>query len=221
MFHTWYGQSQTYTTTASKYITKRPRICINWNPTFQTQIYLVKVPLNVSIVKQDLLHITQFLKILWSEVWKEGFQLMLILGLLGMYFDAAVVFVTNSQLFLRLAVAILWKGSSKYSAYNFLHRIRNFQPMALVSWNVRCEEYPLFLRRIGDGQGSVDLWVLLWSSLMIKEEMKKLQDLNYLIKNFYVPPAPRSPISLLPLLCLGILIWKTILFLSIDNMLIN
>ena len=38
----------------------------------------------------------QFLKILWSEVWKGGFQLMLILGLLGMYFDAAVVFVTKS-----------------------------------------------------------------------------------------------------------------------------
>ena len=33
---------------------------------------------------------------------------MLILGLLGMYFDAAVVFVTNSSLFFRLAVAILW-----------------------------------------------------------------------------------------------------------------
>ena len=35
-------------------------------------------------------------EILLSEVWKGGFQLMLILGLLGMYFDAAVVFVTNS-----------------------------------------------------------------------------------------------------------------------------
>ena len=32
---------------------------------------------------------------------------MLILGLLGMYFDAAVVFVTNSSLLFRLAVAIL------------------------------------------------------------------------------------------------------------------
>ena len=31
---------------------------------------------------------------------------MLILGLLGMYFNAAVVFVTKSQLFFRLAVAI-------------------------------------------------------------------------------------------------------------------
>ena len=30
----------TSTTTASKYIPKRPRICINWNPPFQTQIYL-------------------------------------------------------------------------------------------------------------------------------------------------------------------------------------
>ena len=36
------------------------------------------------------------LEILWSEVWKVGFQFMLILGLLGMYFDAVVVFVTNS-----------------------------------------------------------------------------------------------------------------------------
>ena len=34
---------------------------------------------------------------------------MLILGLLGMYFDAAVVFVTKSSLFFRLAVAILWR----------------------------------------------------------------------------------------------------------------
>ena len=50
----------------------------------------------MDIVKQDLLHIEQFLEILWSEVWKGGFQLMLILGLQGMYFDAAVVFVTNS-----------------------------------------------------------------------------------------------------------------------------
>ena len=32
---------------------------------------------------------------------------MLILGLLGIYFDAAVVFVTKSSLFFRLAVAIL------------------------------------------------------------------------------------------------------------------
>ena len=34
------------------------------------------------------------LKNLWSQVWKGGFQLKQILVLLGMYFDAAVVFVT-------------------------------------------------------------------------------------------------------------------------------
>ena len=38
-----------------------------------------------------------FLKIyLIKKVRKGGFQLMLILGLLGMYFDAAVVFVNKS-----------------------------------------------------------------------------------------------------------------------------
>ena len=52
-----------------------------------------------------------FLKIyIIKKVWKRGFQLMLILGLLGMYFDAAVVFVTNSSLLFRLAVAILCFG---------------------------------------------------------------------------------------------------------------
>ena len=39
-----------------KYIPKRTRICINWNPLIQTQIYLVKVTLSVNIVKQDFLH---------------------------------------------------------------------------------------------------------------------------------------------------------------------
>ena len=45
-----------------------------------------------------------FFKIYFIKiVWKVGFQFMLILGLLGMYFDAAVVFVTKSSLFFRLA----------------------------------------------------------------------------------------------------------------------
>ena len=90
------------TTTASKYIPKRPRICINWNTPFQTQIYLVKVPLNVKIVKQDLLNKKQFLKILWSEVWKKGIQLMQILSLLGMYFDAVVVKVEKSLILFQI-----------------------------------------------------------------------------------------------------------------------
>ena len=57
----------------------------------------------MSIVKQDLLHKKQFLKNLWSEVWKGGFQLMQILGLLGMYFDAVVVEVKT---FLHLHIQI-------------------------------------------------------------------------------------------------------------------
>ena len=91
-----------------KYISKRARICLNWNSPFQTQIYLVIVPLNVNIVKQDLLHKKQFVKILWSEVWKGGFQLIKILDHLGMYFDAVVVEVKTCLLLFRLALAILW-----------------------------------------------------------------------------------------------------------------
>ena len=35
---------------------------------------------------------------------------MLILGLQGVYFDAAVVFVTSQTLLFRVALAILWVG---------------------------------------------------------------------------------------------------------------
>ena len=105
------------TTKASKYIPKRSRICINWNPPFQTQIYLVKILLNVNIVKQDLLHKKQFLKILWSEVWKGGFQLIQILGLMGMYFDTVVVEVETFLLLFRLALAILCAIGSKNCLY--------------------------------------------------------------------------------------------------------
>ena len=101
------------TTTASKYIPKRTRICINWNPPFQIQIYLVKVPLNVNIVKQDLLNKKQFKKNLCSYFWKGGFQLIQILGLLGMYFGAVVVEVMTFLLLVRLALAILWNLSHK------------------------------------------------------------------------------------------------------------
>ena len=52
----------------------------------QTHLYLVKVPLNVNIVRQDLLHSKHSLKNLWSEVWKGGFQLKQILVLLGTYY---------------------------------------------------------------------------------------------------------------------------------------
>ena len=54
----------------------------------------------------------KFYKVI-SEVWKREFQLMLILGLIGIYFDAAVVFVKKTSILFRLAVAILcWEISS-------------------------------------------------------------------------------------------------------------
>ena len=59
-------------------------------------------------------------EILWSEVWKGGFQLMLIPGLLGMYFDAAVVFVISQTLFLRLALAILCNYILTYLLHLYL-----------------------------------------------------------------------------------------------------
>jgi hypothetical protein len=40
---------------------------------------------------------------------------MLILGLLGMYFDAVLVFVTSQTLFLRLALAILCQQGSFFA----------------------------------------------------------------------------------------------------------
>ena len=110
-----YGQSQsekskfflTSTTIASKYIPKRPKNLHQLKSPFQSQIYLVKVPLNVNIVKQGLLHKKQFLKILWCKVWKGGLQLIQILDLLGMYFDAMVVEIKTFLLLFRLALAIL------------------------------------------------------------------------------------------------------------------
>ena len=55
-------------------------------------------------MKQDLLHEKQFLKILWSEVWKIQFQfqLMQILGVMGMYFDAVVVEVKTFFTFIQI-----------------------------------------------------------------------------------------------------------------------
>ena len=129
----------TNTTAASKYIPRRPRISINWNPPFQTPLhkiskevffrltifffrnkkFLSKEQLLFSflcIVKQKKISERSenfwnflFLKIYFiKKVWKGGFQLMLILGLLGMYFDAVVVEVKTCLLLFRLALAILW-----------------------------------------------------------------------------------------------------------------
>ena len=43
--------------------------------------------------------------------------MMQILGLLGMYFDAVIVFVTNSTLLFRLAMAILWLKPSRCNTF--------------------------------------------------------------------------------------------------------
>ena len=67
---------------------------------FCDKLFFVPEKKNVSLKK------TSF-EILWSKVWKGGFQLMQILGFLGMYFDAAVVFVTSHLLLFRLVLAIL------------------------------------------------------------------------------------------------------------------
>ena len=76
---------------------------------------------------------SSFLKIYFKKnVWKVGFQFMLILGLLGMYFDAAVVFVRKSSLFLRLAVAILCLHL--FSALEFLNGLRFSHLSATRKW---------------------------------------------------------------------------------------
>ena len=54
-------------------------------------------------MKQNLLHKNSFWKFYKVRGWKGRFQLMPILVLLGMYFDAVVVFVTSQTLFFRLA----------------------------------------------------------------------------------------------------------------------
>ena len=70
----------------------------------------------MNIVKQDLLHKKQFLKNLWSEVRKGGgFQLIQILGLMGMYFDTVVAEFETFLLLFRLALVILWNTGIYYN----------------------------------------------------------------------------------------------------------
>ena len=79
----------------SKYISNRPIICINCTPLpFQAKLHLVKVPLpsKCEHCESRLTLKETVFEILWSEVWKKGFQLMQILGRLNMCLDAAVVF---------------------------------------------------------------------------------------------------------------------------------
>ena len=57
-------------------------------------MYLVKLPLNVNIVKQDLLHKNSFWKF-----YEVGISIDADSGLLGMYFDAVVYLSPARHLF--------------------------------------------------------------------------------------------------------------------------
>ena len=52
------------TTKASKYIPKRPIVCINWNPLFPTKIYLVKIPVNVNSQLWSKIHFIRNVNVL-------------------------------------------------------------------------------------------------------------------------------------------------------------
>ena len=97
----------TSATIASKYTPQRPRICINWNPPFQTFIH--KIFKNCLLLSKSCFTMFPFRSTFTEStwVWKGGFQLMQILGLLGMYFDAVVVEVKTFLLLFRLALTIL------------------------------------------------------------------------------------------------------------------
>ena len=71
---------------------------------------------------------------------------MLILGLVGMYIDAAFVFVTNSLLLFRLALAILciksWSGLISYDKYEHMDLrswilIKNFKDIYVFCLNIK------------------------------------------------------------------------------------
>ena len=53
----------TSTTTATKYIPKRPRICINWNPSFQTSLH--KIFKNYFSLSKSCSHLEVFLLSKW------------------------------------------------------------------------------------------------------------------------------------------------------------
>ena len=94
----------TNTTAASKYMPKRPRICINGNLPFQTLLH--KIFKNYFLWSKSYFTTLIFRgKLLISKFWSErGDFKMQILGLLGMYFDASEGFVINFSLLFRLGI---------------------------------------------------------------------------------------------------------------------
>ena len=76
---------------------------------------------------------------------KGEFQLIQILGLLGMYLNATVVFVTNNSLLFRLALAILFiiKRFLYSRVYNILSLVQYFNfptLMLVVCWAKRSSD---------------------------------------------------------------------------------
>ena len=72
-------KNKSKTTTAWELITLGIIINKNKNPFSQTKITYLNEPLNLKIGKQDLLFRKQFLKILWSNIRKGRFHLVLIM----------------------------------------------------------------------------------------------------------------------------------------------
>ena len=109
----------------------------------------------VSEKKNVRLKKTSF-EILSSKVWKGGFQLMLILVLLGMYFDAAMVLVKTFLLLHRLALAILCTAKtsinhklavltsslSSFWLLQFLQLVKQYYiPFHLHEFSLACFEF--------------------------------------------------------------------------------
>ena len=70
------------------------------------------------------IYFTRNRKNLWSMFWKGRFQLIHILGLLGMYFDAVVVFVTKFSLLFRLVAAIPTNYINIYKCFSLFQEFQ-------------------------------------------------------------------------------------------------
>ena len=125
------------TTKASKYIPKRSRICINWNPSFQTQIYLAKVLLNVNIVKQGLLSKNSFWKIYEVRSLKRGISIDTDSGPLGYVLWCCGSRNHDFLLLFRLALAILWDRIILKNYFKIWIKNLNMLPLKFSNLSVK------------------------------------------------------------------------------------
>ena len=100
----------TFTTTASKYLPKRARSCINWNPPFQTSLYKIfkNVFYEVNHISQCL-HLEVFL-LSKFESKRGGFK---------------------------LALAILWTFFWMKRSWKIGKHVRKIRDFRNFSWSVR------------------------------------------------------------------------------------